>query len=166
MSICQYIIVRKDILKIDKEEFESLSSENKNKYLIELENVGKMGKGKLSAQVAHASLAPILMLMRDNIHYIDYKAPQNDYKLVLDMNKNSDIALWLESSFTKVVLYVKSEEALINIHKKLKENNIISELIFDEGRTAFKKPIYTCLGIEPLSKEKLKPFLKKLRLLD
>jgi len=166
MNIYQYIIVRKDLLKLSKEDLESLSKEKQEKYINELNIIGKMGPGKLSAQVAHASLAPLLMLMRNKTHFKDYKAPQNDYKLSLNIKKNSDISIWLEKSFAKIVLYVKSEEALLNLYKKLKDNNITCELILDEGRTAFKEPTYTCLGIEPLEKEKLKPFLKKLRLLD
>jgi len=166
MNVYQYIIVRKDLLKLSKEDFKNLSKEKQEKYINELNNTGKIGSGKLSAQVAHASLAPLLMIMHDNIPFKDYSAPKNDYKISLNIKKNSDLSIWLEKSFAKIILYVKSEESLLNLYKKLKDNNIVCELILDEGRTVFKKPTYTCLGIEPLEKEKLKPYLKRLRLLD
>jgi len=166
MNIVQYIIVRKDILEIHKEDLMSLSIDRKEQYNKELAEVGKMNRGKLSAQVAHGSMAPILMKMRNNISYTEFEAPKNKYSLTLDMDKKSDLSEWIEKSFAKVVLYVKSEEALLNLHTKLIEAGIVSELIKDEGRTAFKKPTYTCLGIEPLDKDKLIPFVKKLRLLD
>ena len=165
-NIQQVIIIRKDLLKINECELNNLSKDKRDQYYKELAETGKMGPGKLSAQVAHASLAPILMKMREDIHYKEYIPPKEDYSIKLDLHKGSDLTNWIEGSFKKIILYVKSEEKLLSIYKKLKESNIVVELITDIGLTEFKKPTNTCIGIEPLSKDKIDIFTKKLRLLD
>jgi len=165
-DIKQIIIVRKDLIELSDCELDLLSKDRRDQYYKELNSVGKMGKGKLAAQVAHASLAPILMYMRNNINYKDYTPPKNNYSLELNLEKNSDLTLWLEGSFTKIVLYVKSEEKLLSINNELNKIGILNEVIEDKGLTSFKKPTITCLGIIPIEYQKIKDITKKLRLLN
>jgi len=120
--------------------------------------------GKTSAQVAHASIAPILEKMR-GVEYSKYKAPLKNYQLVLDMKKGEPLTEWFEKDFRKIVLYVKSEEKLIKMHETFTEAGFISCLIEDKGLTVFNQPTITCLGLEPLPHSVIHPFVKRLRLL-
>jgi len=162
----QIIIIRKDLLKIPDCELNILPKDRYEQYMKELNEIGKMGPGKLAAQVAHASMSPILKKMRGCVDYKDYIAPNKDYKLSLDMKKSEDLTDWLEKAFTKIILYVKSEEKLLSIHKQLNELNIINELIEDIGKTEFKKPTITALGIIPTRDERVNKITKRLRLLN
>lgn len=112
----------------------------------------EMPAGKLAAQVAHASMGCILSLCeKSNTAY------------TLSFNKESPLDIWLNGSFTKIVLYVKSEEKLLALYEKVKESGVPNALIKDAGRTFFDKPTYTCLGIGPDLPEKLKPLIGKLQ---
>ncbi len=111
--------------------------------------------GKLSAQVAHASMAPILdqMHVADTARYLDLE----EFPYTRD---------WLSGPFRKIVLGVKSEEALMNKYNELKKAGLRVALITDAGYTVFKEPTVTCFGVEPLPASIIDPFTKRLRLLE
>ena len=132
------------------------------------EKEGQMGYGKLSAQVAHASISPILEKMR-GIPYEMLETSElklNDYRLFIDLKKGDALKEWIEGSFRKIILYVKNEDQLLKLDKKIKEAGFISTVIKDSGFTVFKEPTITCLGIEPLFANQIDPLTKRLRLLD
>jgi PTH2 family peptidyl-tRNA hydrolase len=107
----------------------------------------KMRRGKEIAQAAHASLGAILGLMTkswdgDSRHY--------NVSRVLEYRDDSAVGKWLEGPFTKVTLYVNSEEELVALETKAKEAGLIHCLITDSGRTEFNNvPTKTVLAIGP-----------------
>lgn len=96
-----------------------------------------MKKGKLAAQVAHASLGAIMGLMsrEDSVDRCDNLDYSVDY--LLSVHEDSAIEHWLKNSFKKVVLEVNSEEELLAIYEKVKNTKIPSILITDSGFTVF-----------------------------
>jgi len=142
-SVKQVIIVRRDLLE---------------------PYGGPVGFGKFGGQVAHASGAPLLEMLKGprdkNIPCVNGK-----YVLSCELDESDALKLWIEDSFTKVVLSVKSEEALINLHNKILAAGFISCLITDNAKTVFSEPTITCLGVEPLYAEQIDPLTKKLQLL-
>lgn len=127
-----------------------------------------MSAGKLAAQVSHASLAPILnrMTREEERHAVDWEVI--NYQLNLDKSDEQDVAIdkWLSGRFTKVVVYVKSEEALYNVFKKAQDKGLICSIIKDAGFTEFDKPTVTCVGIGPCYPEDFEGVTSKLRLFD
>ena len=107
-----------------------------------------MRKGKLIAQGSHASLGALLKFFEkiENRDTITYK---------VQFGKNSYLDQWLNGIFTKICLYVNSEEELDNIKRQCDEAKIPNALIVDAGLTEFHgNPTKTCIGIGPwLSKE-------------
>lgn len=106
-----------------------------------------MRKGKLAAQVAHAS-GKILL---DNIDLVS--------------NPKGVMKKWFGSGFTKIVVGCDSEEELLNIYKKAQEENIFCSLIMDAGRTEFKEPTYTCVALGPEYSEYINKITGELKLL-
>lgn len=101
----------------------------------------KMRKGKMIAQGAHASLK--VFLDRANLFL------NSPSKTVMSIDITPEMRTWLNSSFTKIVVYVNSEEELLSLHDKAKENGLPVALIKDLGFTEFKEPTYTCFAVEP-----------------
>ena len=85
----------------------------------------KMPKGKLATQVAHASVESVLI---------------SDKKIVDE---------WYNEGMKKVVLKVDNEKELIKYFKLAKESKLKACIIKDAGKTFFKEPTTTCLGIGP-----------------
>lgn len=100
-----------------------------------------MRKGKMIAQGAHASLAVLLDLIR--------KAEWQESALPPAAIE------WLRGRFIKIVVYVNSEQELLDIHKKAQEAGLPCALIQDAGFTEFKEPTYTAVGIGPDEPEKI-----------
>jgi len=139
----QIIVVRKDL--IDRED-------------------EQMTSGKLAGQVAHASMAPFLEMAR-GAPYNETNHPKGSYTLEIEVNEGSALKDWLEKDFRKIVLYVKNEQKLLDLHAELKEAGFIASLVQDKGLTIFSEPTYTCLGVEPLRHSEIHPFVKRLQLL-
>ena len=91
----------------------------------------KLSKGKLGAQVAHASVDTALKSNKGNI--TDWKA---------DGSK-------------KVVLKVDNEKDLFKYKQIAEDNGLKTALIKDAGRTAIAPGTITCLGIGPDDEEKI-----------
>ena len=106
-----------------------------------------MPKGKIAAQVAHASLGVILP-------YIGHVTKCDDEKWrinhgVIDVNV-SCLHVWLNAAFTKVCVKVSSLEELEEYEEKLTWNDIPTKKIVDSGKTIFNGvPTVTCLGVLP-----------------
>jgi PTH2 family peptidyl-tRNA hydrolase len=98
----------------------------------------KMGWGKMAAQVSHASQAAAHTnyLIMDG--YVWGYAPPECVKE------------WLRNSFTKVCVWAKDFDELIEMHDKARNAGLPCSLIKDSGRTVFKGvPTYTTVGVGP-----------------
>ena len=116
-----------------------------------------MPAGKLAAQLSHASLGCVLKLFKQS-EYPD----RTIYGTCL--MKDTAEYQWITQEFTKIVCYVKSEEALLKVHANAEAAGLNTVLIKDAGHTFFDKPTYTCVGIGPAFDEDLKPVTGKLQL--
>jgi len=126
-----------------------------------------MGIGKTAAQVAHASLAAII---EDEVHEIE-----NFFGRMLIKNKqiirSPAMDAWINGRFTKLVVYVKSKEKLLNLADKLDKDGIRAKLIYDACFTVLEPEeangtTLTCMGVIPLGRDGVPRYLKKLQLLD
>jgi PTH2 family peptidyl-tRNA hydrolase len=108
-----------------------------------------MRKGKIASQAAHASMGAIL-----SEGMVTY-APEGlggggypeSYEIPLDREALVD---WLRGSFTKICVYVNSEEELDAVYTKAKRVGLIACLITDNGKTEFGGvPTKTCCAIGP-----------------
>jgi PTH2 family peptidyl-tRNA hydrolase len=104
----------------------------------------KMGKGKLAAQVAHASLSAA--------------------EETMDRRPNW-FGEWKEGGQAKIVLKVQTEETLRELYKKAKAAKLPAALIEDRGLTQLEPGTVTCLGIGPGPEEVLDGITGKLKLL-
>jgi len=110
-----------------------------------------MGIGKTAAQVAHASLGAVL-----------------DKGQLLD---TPEVRGWLSGPFTKLVVYVKTKQKLLNLSDKLDELGIRNKLIYDACRTKLDPEetdgsTLTCMGVVPILVEGTPKCLRTLRLLE
>jgi PTH2 family peptidyl-tRNA hydrolase len=119
------------------------------KQVIVWRNELKVRKGKIAAQVAHASMA---FLTRDGQFLIDCTDGNHYFEnQSWDLCKHNEaIRDWLENSFKKVVVYVISEQELLDIHEKALKQGLISHLVEDNGATEFNGvKTRTCCAIGP-----------------
>jgi PTH2 family peptidyl-tRNA hydrolase len=120
----------------------------------------KMRKGKLAAQVAHASMKVILDLLNLN------EDDQDNGIQFWESFFTPAIMEWMEGSFTKVVVSVDSEDELLDILRVAKQANIPSALITDTGLTEFHGiPTNTCVAVGPDEEEKVDLITGELKLL-
>ena len=88
----------------------------------------KMGKGKVAAQVAHASLAAA-------------EAAQQ--------KRPAWYSGWKEGGQAKIVLKVGSLEALEDLFRKAKSAGLPASMVEDRGLTQVDPGTVTCLGVGP-----------------
>ena len=120
-----------------------------------------MRKGKIAAQASHASLCALLQLFNktNNGDTINYS---------IDFGKDSYLNEWLNGIFTKICLYVESEEELLSIYETIRKErpDIPCVLITDRGLTEFNGiPTNTCIGIGPFWSKDIDVYTKHLKLL-
>jgi PTH2 family peptidyl-tRNA hydrolase len=101
----------------------------------------KMGKGKIAAQVAHASVSSIKKADKD----------------VVDD--------WESEGAKKVVLKVDGIKGLNELKKKAKVERVPYSVVRDAGLTQTKKGTVTCIGIGPERESKIDKITKTLKLL-
>jgi len=101
----------------------------------------KLPKGKLSVQVAHASVEGVL--------------------------KSSDkkVSAWRKEGMPKIVLKVKDEKGLLSYLQKAKDVGLVTALITDAGKTVVAPGTRTCGAIGPDEEEKIDVVTGKLPLL-
>lgn len=109
-----------------------------SKQVIVIRKDLQMPSGKLAAQVSHASMAPLIEKMRGFSHEL-VTPNDEEQRLFIDLIPGDAWKDWLDGRFRKIIVYVKSEEKLLNIFQKAK----------DAGFTFFDEPTYTCVGIGP-----------------
>lgn len=95
------------------------------KQVIVVDEALDLPRGKLAAQVAHASVAAFLSA-----------AP--------DVQR-----AWLEVGMPKVVLAVENSEALTALHERARVAGLAASLVRDAGRTVLAPGTLTCIGIGP-----------------
>ena len=122
-----------------------------------------MRKGKMIAQAAHASMKVMLDLMKEEKITkggIIYK------KRTLTTALGDNIDTWLSGLFTKVCVYVNSEEELLSLHYKALDACIPVSLIKDAGLTEFNGVgTFTCIAIGPYINEEIDKITGDLKLL-
>ena len=111
------------------------------KQVVIVRNDLKMPKGKLSAQVAHASVDAVLKASR----------------LV--------VSAWKLAGMKKSVLKVESEEDLRRYYELAKSAKLPCSYINDAGRTCLAPGTATCVGIGPASDEQVDKISGDLKLL-
>ena len=104
----------------------------------------KLTKGKMSAQVAHASLEA--------------------YRKAKDMHP-LHTKHWLNTGAKKVVLYIENKKELLELMKEIPDN-IPHKLIIDAGKTHLEPGTITCLGIGPWEEAELDKITGHLKLVD
>jgi len=111
--------------------------------IVARQDVG-MGKGKLAAQVAHASLSAAEEAMKKH---------------------ESWYSEWKDEGQKKVVLKVHSEGELRDLLRKAKNAKLPAVLVEDRGLTQLEPGTATCLGIGPGPDEEIDAITGKLKLL-
>ena len=111
------------------------------KQVILARNDLKLPKGKLAAQVAHASLEAVL---------------KSDKKIVAE---------WREEGGKKVVLKVKDEDELLKFREVAEDVGLKTAIIRDAGHTVLEPGTLTCLGIGPDEESKIDKITGKLKML-
>lgn len=104
----------------------------------------KMGKGKLAAQVAHASLASTEVARTKREGWYDS---------------------WNESGQPKVVLKVGSEGELNDLHRRARAAGLPTSLIQDRGLTQLEPGTITCMSIGPAPADLIDKVTGQLKLL-
>lgn len=104
----------------------------------------KMGKGKLAAQVAHASL-----LAAEEVR-----------------SKDKDIYnSWINEGQAKIVLKVDSLEELLSLKEEAERLGLVAKLVRDAGLTQLEQGTITCLGIGPARSDVIDKVTGRLKLL-
>lgn len=84
----------------------------------------------------------------------------------MTLDKDGPVHSWISNKFTKVVVSVNSEEALLNVHREAKDRGLLCSLIQDAGDTEFHGvPTYTAVAIGPDYSSKIDPITGSLSLL-
>ena len=134
------------------------------KQMIVLRRDLKMRKGKIAAQAGHACVEAVLMALARE-HRLDQVrlATAEDGSptwVYLDSDGTPHTALsdWFDACVAKVCVYVDSEEALLDIAERGREQGFAVALVRDAGLTEFHgEATLTCLAFEPLPAEKIDP---------
>lgn len=137
-----------------------MNNEDTPKQAIIIRKDLHMRRGKEIAQGSHASMGAILKLMRS---YTDEDG--NNITKSLMYKDDSALAEWLEHKFTKICLYVNSEEEMLELAKKADDLSVLNCLITDSGATEFHGvPTITALAIGPDWASKVNAITKDLKL--
>jgi len=103
----------------------------------------KMGKGKLAAQVAHASLMSYL------------EAEKKSKSLAKE---------WIETGEKKIVVKASGEGELMRLYEEAKKEGIPCALVHDAGLTQLPPNTITVLGIGPWKEEEIDKLTGNLKL--
>ena len=119
-------------------------------------------KGKLISQGCHSSIGALLTMFNKQ------KYPDERTKYSVEFEEGSVLDKWLNGIFTKICLYVESEEELVSLYERIKEEApyIPIVMIEDCGLTEFHGvKTKTCIGIGPYWNDEIDKFTKDLKLL-
>src|SRR3989338_4188832 len=102
----------------------------------------KLQKGKMAAQVSHASVGAVLKSDKD------------------------DVKKWQSQGMKKVVLRVKDIQELQEYKKRAEDAGLVVALITDAGHTQLNPGTVTCLGIGPAREDKIDEVTGSLKLIS
>lgn len=102
----------------------------------------KLAKGKMAAQVSHASVEAVLKSDKD------------------------DAATWRQQGMKKAVLKVADEKELRGYKQQAEDAGLVVALITDAGHTHLEPGTVTCLGIGPDKAEKIDTVTGNLKLIS
>jgi len=109
--------------------------------------------GKYCSQSAHASVGALLSI-----------ADVENDKITISL-KDPFVKEWILGNFKKIVLYVDTDEELIDIYNSAKLANLPASLIKDSGLTEFHGiPTLTSVGIGPANSDEIDKITNHLRL--
>lgn len=129
------------------------------KQIIVMRKDLNMRKGKMVAQGAHASMKAIL-----DIGHIEDSITL--FAFIIPLIKRPSLVKWLLGRFTKVCVGVDSEQELLNVYNKAKEEGLLCSLIQDAGLTEFDNiPTLTCCAVGPAYPDELDHITGHLKLL-
>jgi len=121
-----------------------------------------MPKGKMAAQVAHASMGAILTYAKDMGEVTGTEGkPGHLYQ----MNVPAQVHEWLSGDFAKIVLKCQTLDNLLALEEQAKAHGIPCKLIKDNGTTVFNEPTITCIAIGPWDAEVIDSMTKEFKLL-
>lgn len=104
----------------------------------------KMSKGKIAAQVAHASVSSYIEAIKKKPNWAEE---------------------WLIEGQKKVILKVESLEELMEVKNRAEKEGIPNSLISDAGLTELEPGTITCLGIGPAPSSEIDKIVGHLKLL-
>lgn len=142
-------------------------SSYKAKQMIVMRRDLKMRKGKIAAQAGHACVEAVLMALAREGRLSNVEVTPDDswVYLVDDGSEPSPLTDWFGAGVAKVCVYVDSEDALLDLAKRGREQGFLCALVRDAGHTEFHgEPTYTCLAFEPLYPEQIDPLTGELPL--
>jgi PTH2 family peptidyl-tRNA hydrolase len=102
----------------------------------------KLTKGKMAAQVSHASVESLLKSHKD------------------------DATAWRQQGMKKVVLKVADLKELQDYKRKAEDAGLVVAMITDAGHTQLPPSTVTCLGIGPDKAEKIDKVTGQLKLIS
>ena len=100
----------------------------------------KLPKGKLAAQVSHASVGALLK------------------------SSKAVISDWKDEGMKKIVLKVKDLDELLKYKKEAEDAGLNTILIEDAGKTVVEPGTVTCLGIGPHEEKQIDKVTGKLKM--
>lgn len=137
---------------------------NEPKQVIIVRKDLNMRKGKMCAQVAHASMKVFLDLCKIGSLHDDDGSILNTHTFYY--KSDSMWNKWLNGLFTKIVVSCDSEQELEELYQKAKDSRLPCSMIVDAGLTEFNGvPTKTCIAIGPAEPTLIDEITKHLKLL-
>lgn len=125
-----------------------------------------MRKGKMCAQVAHASMKVFMDKMVVGEVYNGKGEAITGFFNAQIPNITEAMKEWIEGHFTKVVLGIKGEDVIFDIAKKAKAADIPFAIMIDNGFTEFHgNRTITAIAIGPDESEKIDVITGKMKLI-
>lgn len=132
----------------------------KAKQMIVVRRDLKMRKGKIAAQAGHACVEAVLMaLARERRLDEVCLSPNESWVYLADDGRDpTPLSDWFDAGVAKVCVYVDSEDELLDLARRGREEGFLVALVRDAGFTEFHgEPTYTCLAFEPLYAHQIDP---------
>jgi len=102
----------------------------------------KLSRGKMAAQVSHASVGAVLKSSKE------------------------DVKKWQAQGMKKTVLKVENLKELLRCKEDAEDAGLIVDLITDAGHTHLEPGTVTCLGIGPADEDKIDSVTGNLKLIS
>lgn len=121
-----------------------------------------MRKGKIAAQVAHASMKVFF----DNMSIFPGKEHLSQKPYARLYNLDEDMISWMKYIFTKIVLGCEDEQEIHDLANKAKALKIPHAVITDAGKTEFDGVhTITCIALGPCKAEIVEKLTEKYSLM-